>query len=95
MPKPEKKIVWCENCGSEFNVSKSFAKRMRYCPACSSALKRPVAEIQQNIKYAVASYIDAYGMEFVLDAIKSIKMEDGISASEALMREYYLNMDNA
>lgn len=90
MSKQEKKIVWCENCCSEFNVSKSFAKRMRYCPACSSALKRPVEEVQQNIRYAVVSYIDAYGMEFVLDAIKSIKMEDGISASEALMREYYL-----
>ena len=49
MPKPEKKIVWCENCGSEFNVSKSFAKRMRYCPTCSRALERPVEEIQQNI----------------------------------------------
>lgn len=94
MLKQGKKIVWCENCGSEFNVSKSLAKRMRYCPACSSALKRPVEEIQQNIKFAVASYIDAYGMDFVLETIKSIKMEDGISASEALMREYYLNMDN-
>ena len=95
MPKQEKKIVWCENCGSEFNVSKSFAKRMRYCPACSNALKRPIAEIQQNIKFAVASYIDAYGMDFVLNTIKSIKMEDGVSASEALMREYYLNVNNA
>lgn len=63
---------------------------MRYCPACSNALKRPIAEIQQNIKFAVASYIDAYGMDFVLNTIKSIKMEDGVSASEALMREYYL-----
>lgn len=54
-----------------------------------------IEEIQQNIKFAVASYIDAYGMEFVLDVIKSIKMEEGITASEALMKEYYLNVDNA
>lgn len=90
MPKVKRTVVRCENCGSEFNVSKSFAKCMRYCPTCSGALKRPIEEIQQNIKYAVASYIDAYGMEFVLDTIKSIKMAEGVTASEALMREYYL-----
>ena len=90
MPKQEKKIVWCENCRSEFNVSKSFAKRMRYCPACSSALSPPIEEVQKDLKFCVASYIDKYGMDFVLDAIKSIKMEEGVTALQSLVDEYHL-----
>ena len=90
MPKHEKVHVWCDSCKNEFDVSKSFAKRMKYCPTCSSALRRPINEIQQDIKFAVASYIDAYGMDFVLKTIKSIKLENGVSASEALIKEYYL-----
>lgn len=90
MPKIKRTVVMCEKCGSEFNVSKSFAKCMRYCPTCSGALKRPIEEVQKDLKFLVASYIDKYGMDFVLDAIKSIKMKEGVTALQALVDEYHL-----
>ena len=90
MPRIKKAIVRCEKCISEFAVSESLAKSMRYCPACSSALTPPIEEVQKDLKFLVASYIDKYGMDFVLDAIKSIKMKEGVTALQALADEYYL-----
>ena len=88
MPRLKRAVVRCEKCNSEFEVSESFAKSMRYCPACSSALAPPIEEVQKDLKFLVASYIDKYGMDFVLDAIKSIKMEEGVIALQALVDEW-------
>ena len=90
MPRLKRAVVRCEKCNSEFEVSESFAKSMRYCPACSSALTPPIEEVQKDLKFLVASYIDKYGMDFVLDAIKSIKMEEGVTALQSLVDEYHL-----
>ena len=90
MPKVKRTVVRCEYCNSDFAVSESFAKSMKYCPACSSALAPPIEEVQKDLKFYVASYIDKYGMDFVLDAIKSIKMAEGVTALQALVDEYHL-----
>ena len=90
MPKIKRTVVMCEKCNSEFTVSESFAKCMKFCPACSSLLAPSIKEVQKDLKFLVASYIDKYGMDFVLDAIKSIKMKEGVTALQALVDEYHL-----
>lgn len=49
-----------------------------------------IEEVQKDLKFYVASYTDKYGMDFVLDAIKSIKMKEGVTAMQALVDEYHL-----
>ena len=90
MPRLKRAVVRCEKCNSEFTVSESFAKCMKFCPACSSLLAPSIEEVQKDLKFLVASYIDKYGMDFVLDAIKSIKMKEGVTALQALVDEYKL-----
>ena len=90
MPRLKRAVVRCEKCNSEFEVSESFAKSMKYCPACSCSLAPPIEEVQKDLKFYVASYIDKYGMDFVLDAIKSIKMKEGVTALQSLVDEYKL-----
>ena len=38
----------------------------------------------------ISILIDDYGMDFVIDTIRSIKIEEGASAWDALVKEYYL-----
>ena len=38
---------------------------------------------------SIYSFIDDYGMDFVIDTIWSIKIEEGASAWDALVKEYY------
>lgn len=38
---------------------------------------------------SIYSYIDDYGMDFVIDTIRSIKIDEGASAWDALVKEYY------
>ncbi|MDD7497983.1 hypothetical protein [Fibrobacter sp.] len=38
---------------------------------------------------SIYSYIEDYGMDFVIDTIRSIKIEEGASAWDALVKEYY------
>ena len=90
MPRIKRVVVKCEKCDSGFDVSESFAKCMKYCPACRCSLAPPIEEVQKDLKFLVASYIDKYGMDFVLDAIKSIKIKEGVTALQALSDEYYL-----
>ena len=90
MPKIKRAIVRCEKCDSGFDVSESFAKCMKYCPACSCSLTPPIEEVQKDLKFYVASYIDKYGMDFVLDPIKSIQMKEEVTALQSLVNEYKL-----
>lgn len=51
MSRFKRAIVRCEKCISEFAVSESFAKSMRYCPACSSALTPPIEEVKRTSNF--------------------------------------------
>ena len=51
MSRFKRAIVRCEKCISEFAVSESFAKSMRYCPACSSALTPPIVEVKRTSNF--------------------------------------------
>lgn len=42
-------------------------------------------------KFLVKTIIDDYAMDFVIDTIRSIKIEEGASAWDALEKEYYLD----
>lgn len=89
MAKIKNSIIVCEKCNSELHLSKAIIEKMKYCPICSSLLNSPIEEIKKNLKLAVYPYIDTYGMDFVLNTIKSIEMKDGTSARDAIYNEYY------
>lgn len=64
-----------------WNLEKSF---------CGARCNPPIDEVRKNIKFSVYPFIDDYGMDFVIDTIRSIKIEEGASAWDALVKEYYL-----
>ena len=89
MPKTQKSVIICENCNSELHFSKAIIEKMKYCPFCSFRLNPPIDEIKKNLKLAIYPYIDSYGVDFVLNTIKSIEIKDGLSARDAIFNEYY------
>ena len=58
MPRIKKAIVRCEKCISEFAVSESFARNMKFCPACSCMLKPSREDIKKDIMLWVYTYIE-------------------------------------
>lgn len=63
-----------------WNLEKSF---------CGARHNPPIDEVQKNIKFSIYSYIDDYGMDFVIDTIRSIKIDEGANAWDTLVKEYY------
>jgi len=51
---------------------------MQHCPFCGTRHNPPIHEVRQNIKFSIYSYIDDYGMDFVIDTIRGIKIEEGV-----------------
>lgn len=51
---------------------------MQHCPFCGARHNPPIDEVQKNIKFPIYSFIDDYGMDFVIDTIRSIKIEEGV-----------------
>ena len=89
MSKSHTSTTVCEKCNSELHFSKTIIEKMKYCPFCSYRLNPPIEEIKKDLKLAVYPYIDSYGMDFVLNTIKSIEVKDGLSARDAIFNEYY------
>ena len=46
-------------------------------------------EILSLWNISIYSFIDDYGMDFVIDTIRSIKIEEGANAWDTLVKEYY------
>lgn len=91
MAKSETSTFVCSKCQIEAELPKFLMKTIQHCPFCGARCNPPIDEVRQNIKFSVYSFIDDYGMDFVIDTIRSIKIEDGISAWDALVKEYYLD----
>ena len=89
MPRLKRVVVRCEKCNSEFEVSESFARNMKFCPACSCMLKPSREDIKKDIMLWVYTYIDSYGMDFVLDTIKSIKVDKDQTAESFVFNKFY------
>ena len=89
MAKIKNSIILCEKCNSALHLPKTIIEKMKFCPICSSRFNPPIEEIKKDLKLTVYPYIDTYGMDFVINTIKSIEMKDGISAREAVYKEYY------
>lgn len=90
MAKSETFTFVCDKCQIEAELPKFLVKTMQHCPFCGARCNLPIDEVQKNIKFSIYSYIDDYGMDFVIDTIRSIKIEEGASAWDALVKEYYL-----
>ena len=91
MAKSETFTFVCDKCQIETELPKFLVKTMQHCPFCGARHNPPIDEVQKNIKFSICSYIDDYGMDFVIDTIRSIKIEEGASAWDALVKEYYLD----
>ena len=90
MAKSETTTFVCGKCQVETELPKFLAKTIQYCPFCGARCNLPIDEVRKNIKFSVYPFIDDYGMDFVIDTIRSIKIEEGASAWDALVKEYYL-----
>ena len=90
MAKSETFTFVCDKCQIEAELPKFLVKTMQHCPFCGARHNLPIDEVRKNIKFSVYPFIDDYGMDFVIDTIRSIKIEEGASAWDALVKEYYL-----
>lgn len=80
MAKSETFTFVCDKCQIETELPKFLVKTMQHCPFCGARHNPPIDEFQKNIKFSIYSFIDDYGMDFVIDTIRSIKIEEGVSA---------------